>query len=179
MRVLTGVMLLLIAAAAVLPQSASQDDVLHGRPKSEQEFEIRPGIHVCAQYGKNGSVSRMFVRPMPRFADAWRDSIPMDTIKSIMRQVIQLEGRSRYSIQESFLAGCRGEEISSLQNLTSGVAAQHCTIDNFDVHLAVIDFRRPPDDPHTLDSSVEIPSNDEIAEWAAVLTAQPSEWCAR
>jgi len=175
MRALAGIALLL-TAAAVFPQATRETDLLHGRPNSKVEFEIRPGVSVCAIYGRKGLVSRMAIRPRPRPGDAWRDAIPQVTIDSIVYEIIQPERRPMLTVKEWLLTSCRGEKLSSLKELTT-VQTLDCSSDQVDVHLAILDFRPPL--VGQLDDSVEMLPASEIAARAAILTADPSTWCSR
>lgn len=180
MRWLAG-FALLFAAAAALPQAAPETDLLHNRPNTKQEFEIRPGIRVCAEYGERGAVSRMSIRPTPRPGDAWRDSIPADTTDSIVREIVLSERHPMFVVKEFWLASCQGEQISSLEDLTT-VGIRDCSASHPEIHLAVLDFKPSTvgrDGSIALDDSSVMLTPSEIAERVAILTATPSTWCAR
>lgn len=180
MRPLTGVALLL-AAAAAFAQGARETHLLHGRQNSVEKFEIQPGVSVCARYGAGGVVSHMAIRPAPRPGDAWRDSIPLDTMNRILTKIIWSEGRPKLAVKEVFYTACSDQRIASFEDLPTA-DVQPCLSHRYDVHLALLDFGPPkvgPDGTTTLEESVYKPPSLWNAAGVAVLKAAPSAWCAR
>lgn len=179
MRWLAG-FALLIAAAAAFPQAAPETDFLHDRPNSKREYEIRPGIRVCALYGRKGWVSRMLLRPTPRPGEAWRDSIPAQTINDIVHGLIQAHPLHAVEVKEFWIESCRGQQLSSFEDLVRS-HVQECSSHDIEVHLAILDFNRLERSRgmYLFDDSVVLLSDNQIAERAAILKAGPAEWCAR
>lgn len=180
MRPLVGVALLL-AAAAAFPQPARETHFLHGHKNSVEKFEIQPGVSVCARYGADGVVSHMAIRPVPRTGDAWRDSIPFDTINRILTKIMWSEGRPKLAVKEIFYTSCSNQRIASLEDLATA-DEQPCLSHRYGVHLALLDFGPPkvaPDGTTTMEQSVDRPPSLWNATDVAVLKAPPSAWCVR
>jgi len=143
MRILAGCVLLLIAAAT-LGQENPKDDLLHGRPNTYEEVEIRPGIILRARYDADGAAEYMTIAPswQPRGA-LWRKStIPRETVDSILGQLLPTEtyGKPTLDFLSCFSCPCYGFE--QLKGVT--IWSSECPIPTHEVVDVLIVFGLPP-----------------------------------
>jgi len=145
MRCLAGLALLLVATAA-FPQTAPETDILRGRADTYEKFEIRPGITLGVQYGSDGIACHADITPLQRPLDpSWRrDTIPVDTIDSILDELLPTEA---YGKRTPFFVECLSlcMEVWQAKNVTIRIGDR--PLPRLEVEEVEIEFDRPPCPP--------------------------------
>jgi hypothetical protein len=142
MRFLAGIVILLVAGVA-FPQSAPEDDPMRGPANTYQKYEIRPGITLGVQYESDGLACHMDITPLyrPR-SDSWPiDTIPLDTINSILDEVLpaKVYGK-RVGVFTSYMS-CAS--MAYLRANGVGIKITECPLPRPEVEEVAIQFTRP------------------------------------
>jgi hypothetical protein len=146
-RALAGCVLLLLATAA-FPQTGHPDDLCHGPAGKYEKFEIRPGIILGVLYDADGAASHMDItavgQPMPPL---WRRyPIPLDTINSILDQILPLQ---TYGPRKPAMTWCWSYPCHAIfyaQGVIINIAERPLR-QPFDVDEVAIEFRQTPSQP--------------------------------
>ena len=95
MRILAA-FLVLIAAAATMPQTSSELHALYGKPDAEV-FDVRPGTVLNVEYGEDGEACAMRIEPRHDLSASWNDQPPADVgqMTEVLGEVVPTEQRGK------------------------------------------------------------------------------------
>ncbi len=146
-RALAGCVLLLSAAAA-FPQAGHPDDLYHGPAGTYEKFEIRPGIILGVRYDADGAASHMDItavgEPTPPL---WRRyPIPLDTINSILDQILPLQAYGQRKQRMTWCWSYPCHAIFYAQGAMINIAERPLQ-PPFEVEDVAIDFGQTPSQP--------------------------------
>jgi hypothetical protein len=112
-RLLILIPLMLTAVIVGMAQTSDELTQRYGPRDQNGRYMARPGIGVTVEFGVNGQVSQMMIKPLDiksGSAEAAVKVMPSETVSGILQEVAPVDKRGQYRGTTVFRSGCTSVE---------------------------------------------------------------------